>query len=141
MFDETKIIKLTYTIFKNQIFAKYSDCQNTEWPKYKLRRNPNGRELKFQTTCWSFKPNVTSLEWFSYKPHWVWDFLVWISDSVQNPICLGMELKPAVWIPNQFGYQTFTVFEKIILEIVEKFAFFVYFLSLFSLHYLSRKPL
>ena len=30
MFDETKYIKLTYTIFKNQIFAKYSECQNTE---------------------------------------------------------------------------------------------------------------
>ena len=24
--------------------------------------------------------------------------------------CLGMELKPAVWTPNQFDIQTFTVF-------------------------------
>ena len=37
------------------------------------------------------------------------DFLVRISGSVWNLNCLGMEPKPAVWIPNQFGIQTFTV--------------------------------
>ena len=91
----------------------YSECLNTEQPKSKLRRNLIRREFGFQTTFWSFKLKATSSDWFLAicRPHLVGDFIARISDSVLNWNCLGMELKPAVWIPNQYRIRTFTVHE------------------------------
>ena len=85
---------------------RYSECLIPKDQNLSYAEIRNRREFRFQTTFW---PIVTERDQFgliySFRPHLVRDFLVQISDSVQNLNCPAMELKPAVWIPNQLVFR------------------------------------